>query len=268
MAEAKPSNMKKSNVRNQAGFTRTELAVVVGIVVVLALLLLPHFLGGPRAYAKAVRISCLNNLKQLGIGYRTFANDNGDQYPAYAASTNGGWSELLTKTNVGAYAWVNYAAMADELGQSPKVVICSADERMPAGHFVSKGSVDYASDAGFRNNLQVSYFAGVVTNDEYPQSLLGGDRNLGPGTVPDPGYGYSPMNGQGNDVIIKGPVCWSLKMHSAGNVAGSWNILLGDGSGQQTTSASFNAQYLTNAMHPVKIDGTTNNQPGFRLIFP
>jgi hypothetical protein len=50
---------------------------------------------------------------------------------------------------------------------------------------------------------------------------------LGPGTTPDPEYGFSPADGRGNDVVINGPVCWSLKMHSRGNPAGWGNILLG-----------------------------------------
>lgn len=112
---------------------------------------------------------------------------------------------------------------------------------------------------------------GVNANDVYPQSIAGGDRNLGPGTVPDPDYGYSPKNGKGNDVTIPitGPVSWSLKMHSGGNPPGSGNILLGDGSGQQMSSASFNRDWLRNAQ------GTNNwpagrvpATPSIRLVFP
>jgi hypothetical protein len=58
-------------------------------------------------------------------------------------------------------------------------------------------------------------------------------------------------------------------MHSAGNRAGSGNILLGDGSGQQMSSASFNRDWLGNAV------GTNNwaaghvpATPSVRLVFP
>ena len=256
MAEAKPSNMKKSKVRNQAGFTRTELAVVIIVLVVLLAMALP---GLQRAHQKVARISCLSRLEQLGIAYRTFANNTGDRYHAFTSVTNGGWRELLAGTNAGAFVWTNFVAMADIVGQSTYVAACPTDERKKAKSF---------GRADFNDNSHVSYFVGADANDTHPQSLLAGDRNLGPGTVPDPEYGYSPKNGQGNDVIIKGPVCWSLKMHSAGNPLGSGNILLGDGSGQQTDSRSLNTQYRINATSPAKTDGTTNNQAGFRLIFP
>jgi hypothetical protein len=40
---------------------------------------------------------------------------------------------------------------------------------------------------------------------------------------------------------------WSAKLHSAGNTSGAGNILLGDGSCQQVTSANFRLNWLKNA---------------------
>ena len=34
-----------------------------------------------KAKAKATRIKCVNNLKQAGLAFRVFANDNDDRYP-------------------------------------------------------------------------------------------------------------------------------------------------------------------------------------------
>jgi hypothetical protein len=117
------------------------------------------------------------------------------------------------------------------LGQSPKILCCPADDREPATNF----------GADFTDNTHLSYFVGVSADDSDPQSILGGDRNLGSGSTPAPDYGFSPKSGRGNDVAvpIAGPVCWSLKIHSAANPMGSGNILLGDGSMQQTTSGSL-----------------------------
>jgi len=213
-----------------------------------------------RVYGKAQRISCLNNLKEIGTGYRLWAGDNGDLVPAQQTVRSNGWADFLTNANQGAICWTNYAIMQNELGQSPKLVMCPSDERQAALTFTN----DF-------DNTHVSYFVGVNANDVYPQSIAGGDRNLGPGTVPDPDYGYSPKSGRGNDVTvpITGPVSWSLKIHSGGNPPGSGNILLGDGSGQQVSSASFNQNWLRNA------EGTNNwpaghipAKPSIRLVFP
>jgi hypothetical protein len=69
-------------------------------------------------------------------------------------------------------------------------------------------------------------------------------------------------------VVINGPVCWSLKMHSRGNPAVCGNILLGDGSAQQTTSGSLNGYWMKNALAEKAAHDKTTNSVGMRLIFP
>jgi hypothetical protein len=172
----------------------------------------------------------------------------------------GGWSDLLTNANQGALCCTNYAIMANELGQFPKVVICPVDVRHAASSF-----------SNHFDNTHVSYFIGVCANDTFPQAIMGGDRNLGPGTKPDPDYGFSPKSGKGNDVIvpISSPVSWSLKVHSAGNPAGAGTILLGDGSEEPASTAILNQLFMPNAQ------GTNNwpagqvpATPSIRLVFP
>ncbi len=99
------------------------------IVFVLILMYLPIQHRGPQ---KSLRINCLNHLKEIGTAYRIWAGDNGDLVPSQQSVANGGWKDLLTNANQGSICWTNYAIIANELGQSTKLVVCSSDGRKAA----------------------------------------------------------------------------------------------------------------------------------------
>ena len=61
-----------------SGFTLIELLVVIAIIAILAAILFPVFTA---AKESARRTKCLNNMKQMGMAFRLYADNNNDTYP-------------------------------------------------------------------------------------------------------------------------------------------------------------------------------------------
>lgn len=75
------------------GFTLIELLVVISIIALLIAILLPA-LSAARGVARGA--ACLNNMRQVGIGYYLYVADSDDQFmPVFSASPSTGWYKRL-----------------------------------------------------------------------------------------------------------------------------------------------------------------------------
>jgi len=133
-------NMKSvkymNNLRKKTGaFTLIELLVVIAIIAILAAMLLPAL---ARAKARAQRINCTNNLKQVTLAHKLFAGDNGD-FPAVSPISAGGIRDYTTpdlglsanansgNANSGSHGVFRvFQVMSNELS-TPKVLMCPAE---------------------------------------------------------------------------------------------------------------------------------------------
>ncbi|MCE5199586.1 MAG: prepilin-type N-terminal cleavage/methylation domain-containing protein [Armatimonadota bacterium] len=73
---------KQNSFRHQdngaRGFTLIELLVVIAIIAILAAILFPVFAA---AKESANKTKCLSNMKQMGMAFRLYADNNNDAYP-------------------------------------------------------------------------------------------------------------------------------------------------------------------------------------------
>jgi type II secretory pathway pseudopilin PulG len=217
----KPRLSQKRN----AAMTLFEVGVLIIIIALLAtmlsLALAPH-------HSTRKPITCINNLKQVGLSYRIWAGDNSDKYPMEVSVINGGTMELMNTPE----AWKAFQVMSNELS-TPKILVCPEDS--------ARGNA--ATNFGDDLKNRISYFVGVGATRNNENSFLSGDDNfLLDGTLVKAGL---------VEVGSNAPVAWDTFRHAAIKSVGwfsktkhGWgNIGLADGSVQSVNNSSLTSWF-------------------------
>jgi hypothetical protein len=215
--EAQPNTRMKPNParRRKGGFTGWDLLIcVVTATLVIGFLLMPRPTG---CGAKASRINCVSNLKQIGLAFRMWSNDHGNRFPMAlpVSGTNGGTVDF----NLTGEVWRHFQIISNEIN-TPKVFVCPDDgKRSRTGDW-----------SVFTNNSHLSYFVGLDADETMPQTILSGDRNvISPTIKPVKGV----LNFAANDRVE-----WTKAIHKQ-----QGNVGLGDGSAAQLTQQALSKQF-------------------------
>ena len=221
--------LRVSNHQNHA-LTRPEVVAVIFSLFLLVIMLLPALGAAER---KRSRVGCMNQLRQMGLGFRIWEGDHEDKYPMNLSATNSGAMEFAALGNAEAI----FLTMSNQLS-TPKILVCPADKgRWPAPTFSTP-----------LTSSNISYFINPDSNEANPQEIMTGDDNLEI-------RGVRVKSGL-LTISPNTPIAWSADRHRF-----SGNVALADGSCQGVSNSELTNYFLNSFL-------STTNAVGLRLAIP
>jgi prepilin-type N-terminal cleavage/methylation domain-containing protein len=200
--------------KSRGAFTLIELLVVIAIIAILAAMLLPSI---AKAKTKALRISCVSNMKQAGTSIILWSMDHEGKYPWIVRGNDGGSYGM-------SQAWEHFATLSNEL-VTPKVLHCAMDKTRTAADAFD-GTGNGLLTVG---NNALSYAIGTEATEGNTSMHVVVDRNIN-GTFPKTCTVAGITNYITTLIPFSGGTGWTKDTHeSEGNMA------LVDGSVQQFT---------------------------------
>jgi len=190
-------------IQSRKAFTLIELLVVIAIIAILAAILFPVF---AKAREKARQISCLSNMRQIGLGFMQYTQDNDEVLP--------GSGDLNYSTHEGAWVDIDtYAAPTSVFSPSTGAIfpyvksigvfVCPSDSAgRQSGLSYSVNGCTTQNGSSLIGNVHFGY---SLAKFDSPSSMLLLDEETGgsavPGTIAgsesgtDDGFSYYHYDG-------------------------------------------------------------------------